>query len=137
VIRDEDEQSGSVVGVDPARGVRHDQRANPEPTEHAHAERNPIGGDALVEVRTPAHDRDRHAGERPEHQRPGVPHRSRDGPTGNVLVRELDTCVELVREPAESASEDDTHERLEGRLLSDPRDRVVQAHVEPSATRLS
>ena len=137
VIRDEDEQAGPVVGVDPACRVRHDERANPEPTEHPHAERNPIGGDALVEVRTPAHDRDRHAAERPEHERPGMSHRSRDGPAGNVLVRDLDTRVELVREPAEPAAEHDTDERLERRLLSNPRDGLVQAHADPSATRLS
>ena len=137
MVRDEDELAGPVPGIDPTRGVRHDERANPEATEHPHAERNPIGSDALVEVQAPAHDGDGHAAERPEHERPGVSHRSRDGPAGNVLIRELDTCVELVREPAESAAEHDAHERVERRLLSNPRDSVVDAHAEPSATRLS
>ena len=137
VIRDEDEQAGPVVGVDPARGVRHDERANPEATEHPHAERNPIGGDALVEMCTPAHDRDRHAAERPEHQRSRMSHRSRDGPARNVLVRDLDARVELVGEPAETAAEHDADERLERRLLSNPRDGLVDAHADPSATRLS
>ena len=137
VIRDEDEQAGPVVGVDPACRVRHDERANPEPTEHPHTERNPIGGDALVEVRAPAHDRDRHAAERPEHERPRVAHRGRDRPARDSEYGISDPRVELVGEPAEPAAEHDTDERLELRLLSDPRDGVVEAHADPSATRLS
>ena len=104
---------GREVGIDAARRVRHDERADPEPAEHPHAERDAVGSDSLVQVRPPAHDRDRHAVERAEHEDARVPDRRRDGPAGDLRVRDLDAVLELVRKPAEPASEDDADARLE------------------------
>ena len=137
MIGDEDEQAGPEVGVDPARRVRDDERADAEPAEHAHAERDAIRADPLVEVRPPAHDGDRHAAERPEHERARMTDRGRTRPPGDVRVRDLHARVELIGEPAEPAPEHDAYPRLERCALSNPRDGVVNAHVDPSATRLS
>ena len=74
----------------------------------------------------------------PEHER------RRRGPTavetGQPGISEygISTRVlELVREPAEPAAEHDADARLERRRLADARDRGVEAHAEPSATRRS
>ena len=74
-----------------------------------------VGADALVQVRAAAHDRDRHAVERPEHEHAGVPERRRDRPAGDLVVRDLDAVVELVREPTEPAAEHEADARLERR----------------------
>ncbi len=137
MVRDEDEQAGPVVGVDPAGRVRHDERANAEATEHPHPEGDAIGCHSLVEMGPPAHDRDRYAAERPEHERSGMSHRCRDRPAGKVGVRDLGTFLELVREAAEPAAQDDPYSGLEVGLLSDPCECGVDAYADPSATRLS
>ena len=128
---------GRYLGIDAARGVRDDERADPEPTEHAHAERHAIRADALVEMRTPAHDRERHASERAEHQRARMPDRRRDRPAGNLGIRDLDRLGELVGQSAQPAAEDHPDARRELRPLPDSADGVVETHTEPSATRLS
>ena len=137
MIGDEDELAGREVGIDATRRVRHDERADPESSEDPDTERDPVGSDPLVQVRPPAHDRHRHAVERAEHEDARVPDRRRDGPVGDLGVRNLDAVLELVREPAEPASEDDADARLDRDLLANEPDGVVQAHVEPSATRRS
>ena len=117
-----------------ARGVRHHERSDPEPPEHAHAEHHAIGADSLVEVRPAAHHHDRHAVERPEHQHARVADRRRDRPAGDLRVRDLDRVLELVGEPAEPAPEDDADARLELRLLPDPR-RPRSSRLTPSPPR--
>ena len=81
---------GRYARRSPPRGVRDDERADAEPAEHAHAEDGPVGADALVEVRAPAHHGDRHAVDRPEHEHARVADRGRDGPAGDLAVRDLD-----------------------------------------------
>ena len=81
---------GSKSSVDPARRVREHERADPEPAEHAHAEHDPLRRESLVEMRAPAHDRDRHAADVPSDERAGVADRGRDGPAGDLGVRDLD-----------------------------------------------
>ena len=112
---------GPVVGVDPARRVRHDERADAEPAEHADAERDAIGCDPLVEMRPPAHDRDRYAAERPEHERSGMSHRRRRPASPGMSEYGISTrVVELVGEAAEPAAEHDADAGLEVGLLADP-----------------
>ena len=112
VIRDEDELPGPVVRVDPARGVRHDERADAERAEHPDAEDDAVGADALVQVRPAAHDGHRHASERAEHEHSRMPDGSGHRPARDLRVRDLDAVVELVGEAAETAPEDDAHPRL-------------------------
>jgi len=113
VVRDEDELAGLELGVDASRRVRHDERADAERAEHAHAEHDAIRADPLVEMRPPAHDHDGNTVERPEDERARMPDRGRDRPAGDVGVRDLHAILELVRETTEPAAEDDTDERLE------------------------
>ncbi len=125
VIGDQDEQPGSVVGIDPSCRVRHDERADAESPEHADTERDAVGSDPLVEVRAPAHDRDRNAAEHPEHESARVADGSRHGPAGDLGVRDLHARVELIRERAEPAAENESDAWLELRLVPDPADGCI------------
>ena len=137
MIRDEDELPRAEVGIDPAGGVRHDERADAEPAEHAHSEHHAIGADPFVQVRASAHDGDGDAGNRPEYEHARVPDRRRDRPARDLGVRDLHPRLDLVGEPAEPAAEHDAHPGREVGLLPDPLDGVVDRQTEPSATRLS
>ena len=60
--------------------------------------------------------------------------RRRHRPAGNLVVRNLDAVLHLVREPAEAAAEDDADRGLEIGLLPDPADGGVDragGHAEP------
>ena len=140
MIGDEDEQPRPVRLVDPARGVRDDERAHAEPAEHADAEDRPVGVDPFVEVRPPAQDRHGDAVHVAEHEHARMADRRRDGPARDLGVRDLDPVLDLVGEPAEPAAQDHADPRLEVGLLADPLDGLVEqagGHAEPSASRCS
>ncbi len=137
MVGDEDEQPGPVRLVDATRRVRDDERLHPEPSEDADAEHGTVGADSLVEMCSTAHEHDRNAVELAEHEYARVSDGRRDRPAGYLAVRDLDTVVERVGEPAQPAPEDDSDSRLELGLRPDPSDGSLDAHVEPSATRAS
>ena len=97
MIGDEDELAGRKVGIDPARSVRDDERADSESPENPDTERDSVCSDPLVQVRPSAHDCHRNAVERAEHEDTRVPDRRRDGPVGYLRVGNLGAVLQLVR----------------------------------------
>ncbi len=137
MVGDEHELPRAERLVDRARGVRDDERAHAELPENANAEDRAVGADALVEMGPPAEHRDRHAVDGPEHEHARVSDRGGGRPTRDLGVRHLDAFLDLVGEPAEPAPENHADARLERRRLADPRDRLLEHQVEPSAIRVS
>src|SRR5262249_15115079 len=137
VVGDEDDLAWREVRVDAAGCVRHHERADPESTDDADPERDPIGGNALVEVGSADHRRARNVAEGPDHEHARMPDGGRDGPAGDLPIGDLDTILEFLHEATETAAEDESDPRLDRRPLTDGRDRVLDRHAEPSATRLS
>jgi hypothetical protein len=142
VIGDEDELARPVRLVDRARGVRDDERADAEAAEHTHAEHRPVGRDALVQMRPPPHHRNGHVVDRAEHEHSRVADCRRYRPARNDGVGNLEAVLDLVGEPAEPASEDQPHARLETGALSNCANGIVErararSHAEPSASRSS
>src|SRR5262249_44543633 len=130
----------AIGRVDRARGVRDDERADPEAAEDADSEDHTVGPDSLVEMRATAHDGHGNAADRAEHERARVTHRGRHGPARNLAIGDLDGSFDRLGEPSQAAPEDDAGARFEVRPLANALDGCVDligAHVDPSATRVS
>ena len=104
-----------------------DERADPERSQHAHAEDDAIGADSFVQVRPALHHDDRSTLERPEHEHARVPDGRRHRPARDLRVGDRDRVRQLVGEPTEPAPEDDADARLDSGLLSNAGDRVLDA----------
>src|SRR3990172_8381547 len=98
MVRDQHEHPWTDRLVDPTGRVGNDQRPHPEPSEDANAEDGAIGTHAIVEMGAPPHDRYRDAVDLPEDEHARVTDRRGDRPAGNLLVRDLHTVLERVRE---------------------------------------
>ena len=94
---------------------------------------------ALVEVRATFHDDDRCVAEAAEDERAGVPRGGGGRPAGDVRVADLDRLGDGVREPSETAAEDDPDRGSKLGTARDRSDRGVQglAQADPSSARES
>jgi hypothetical protein len=102
VVRDEHEISRSKVLADTTACVREDERFGPESPEDPHAEDDPVGGMPLIEMRTALHDGKWYIRKRPEHQGAAVPQCCSDGPARDLAIRDLDSVLDPICEPAEA-----------------------------------
>ena len=84
VVGDEDELSRPVLGVDAARGVRHDERADPERPSTRTPNTTRSAEMPSYRCARPRMTATRHAVERAEHEHARVPDRRRDRPAGDL-----------------------------------------------------
>ena len=126
MVGDEHQLARLEAVVDSADSVREDERADAEQAEHADAEDDLGGRDALVEVGAATHDGDRNAAEGAEDEPARVADGCRMRPAGDVLVRDLDHVLDCVREGAETAAEHDADRRRRLRPGTDRGDRSVE-----------
>jgi hypothetical protein len=110
-----------------------------EPGEHADPEDDLRGRMAFVEVRPPAQDPERRPRQPAADEPARVADRSRDGPARDLGVGQHDGLVQVVREPAEAAAEDDgdAGPQLGGRADDGRRLGEALGHAVPSASRRS
>ena len=139
MVADRDECPRLDGRVDRAAGVREDQAAHAEATEHPHAEDDVRRRQPLVEVRTALHHGDGHVAEAPEDERARMADRGRGGPPRDVAVRQLDRLRDRVGKPAEAAPEHHADPRPQLGAGGDRGNRGVErlAQTDPSAARAS
>ena len=84
--------------VDPARGVGHDERLDPQQFHHAHWQGHLCQTVAFVKVKAPLHRADRDTLDLANHQPPGMALHGADREIGNFRIGQYISLFDLIGE---------------------------------------
>ena len=101
MVGDDHERARAVRRVHAAGRVGQEHDPRPEPAEEEHGLDDEPGVVALVQVKPALEHHDLDAGESPDQQPALVPRRGGGRPAGQLVERDHDRVLELVRQAAE------------------------------------